>query len=226
MTHLRFSLAGLMAAVLLIGVGFAALRFASALWASALFTLAVASVPAATLGAAFSNGATRAFWAGCALFGVCYLFLILLGEANRLATANLLSYLYPVMRRSEPLSRPSDPQTIVVLAGWDGRTLVNGKAVADDGLPDEFARLGAQGRLQNVVLYTDPEVTDDRVERIRRAASSSQLRLSMILSPTFVPRQTHFTHVGQSLAALFSALIGGLLARYFYAKGRKAGEQT
>jgi hypothetical protein len=73
MTRLRFSLAQLMAAVIFIGLGFAALRSASRLGASAVFTLTVAVLSAAILGAMARRGRPRMTWAGFALFGWIYL---------------------------------------------------------------------------------------------------------------------------------------------------------
>jgi hypothetical protein len=73
MTRLRFTLAELMAAVIFIELGFAALRSASPLWASAVFTLTVAVLLVAVLGAMARRGRARMTWAGFALFGRVYL---------------------------------------------------------------------------------------------------------------------------------------------------------
>jgi hypothetical protein len=72
MTRLRFTLAQLMAAVIFIGLGFAALRSASLLWVSAVFTLTVTVLLAAILGAMARRGRARMTWAGFALFGWIY----------------------------------------------------------------------------------------------------------------------------------------------------------
>jgi hypothetical protein len=73
MSRLRFTLAQLMAAVIFIGLGFAALRSASPLWASAVFTVTLAVLSAAVLGAMARRGRARMTWAGFALFGWIYL---------------------------------------------------------------------------------------------------------------------------------------------------------
>ncbi len=70
---IRFSIAGLMAVVLLLGVGFAGLRTASFLWASAVFTLTVTLLAAATLGAVACRGPFRMAWLGFGVFGWTYL---------------------------------------------------------------------------------------------------------------------------------------------------------
>jgi hypothetical protein len=71
--RVRFSIAGLMAAVLLLALGFAGLRAATALWASALFTLTVTVLAAAVLGAAVGRGRPRVACLGFAVFCGTYL---------------------------------------------------------------------------------------------------------------------------------------------------------
>ena len=73
MTHFRFSLAQLMAVVLYLGLGFAALRNADRLWASATFTLSIVAISTALLGALIRRGRARPAWIGFALFGWTYL---------------------------------------------------------------------------------------------------------------------------------------------------------
>ena len=69
MTRLRFTLAQLMAVVLFIGFGFAALRNANGLWASATFSLAILTVSVAVAGACSRQGRARMPWAGFAVAG-------------------------------------------------------------------------------------------------------------------------------------------------------------
>jgi hypothetical protein len=69
----RFSIMGLMAAVLLLAVGFAGLRTASALSASAIFTFTLTLLAAALLGVAASRGRSRIACLGFGLFGWIYL---------------------------------------------------------------------------------------------------------------------------------------------------------
>jgi hypothetical protein len=71
--RVRFSIAGLMAAVLVLAVAFAGLRTASALWASAVFTLTVTLLAAAILGAVACRGPSRIAWLGFGVFGWTYL---------------------------------------------------------------------------------------------------------------------------------------------------------
>jgi hypothetical protein len=69
MTRLRFTLAQLMAIVLFIGFGFAALRNPNDFWMSATYTLAFLMISVAPLGAIARKGRDRMAWAGFAVFG-------------------------------------------------------------------------------------------------------------------------------------------------------------
>jgi hypothetical protein len=69
MSRLRFTLAQLMAVVIVIGFGFAALRNANEIWASATHTLAFLSISIAALGALARKGTARMVWAGFGVFG-------------------------------------------------------------------------------------------------------------------------------------------------------------
>ena len=71
----RYSIRGIMAAVLFVAVGFAALRFANDLWASVVFTATLLLLALACLGAAFRRGRSRAGFAGAAFLGLGYLLL-------------------------------------------------------------------------------------------------------------------------------------------------------
>ncbi len=72
MSRFRFTIAQVMALVLFVGLGFAALRSSTVLWSSAVFTLTVALLSAAVLGAMARRGPARLTWTGFALFGWIY----------------------------------------------------------------------------------------------------------------------------------------------------------
>ena len=72
MTRLQVTLAQLMALVLFLGLGLAALRNANGLWASLTYTVAIVMISAAPLGAAARRGNRRLRWAGFAVFGWIY----------------------------------------------------------------------------------------------------------------------------------------------------------
>jgi hypothetical protein len=67
-----FSIAGMMALVVLIALGFAALRNPTLFWASLIFTATVAFLAMAILGTLARRGRARMTWAGVAVFGWIY----------------------------------------------------------------------------------------------------------------------------------------------------------
>lgn len=67
------SVAGMMALILAVAVGFAALRDGKVLWASATFSLSVTLLATAILAACAARGPARLAWGGFALFGWAYL---------------------------------------------------------------------------------------------------------------------------------------------------------
>jgi hypothetical protein len=98
MPKLRFNIAGLLVVILVLGVGFAALRESSDLWESGLFTAMIGILLVSVLLAIYRKGLTRAFWLGFALFGWSYLVLAVVPAINaRLITTKVLAYLDSVM---------------------------------------------------------------------------------------------------------------------------------
>ena len=69
----RFSIAGLMAVVLVVAIGFAALHSGSATWAGGLYLVTNAVFALAVVGAVCRGASERAWWLGFALFGFGYL---------------------------------------------------------------------------------------------------------------------------------------------------------
>jgi len=70
---MRFTIAGLMAVVLVFAIGFAGLRLASSFWASGLFTATVVVLASAVVAVALSRGRAQAVWLGFTGFGWTYL---------------------------------------------------------------------------------------------------------------------------------------------------------
>jgi hypothetical protein len=103
MTRLRFTLAQLIAFVLFIGFGFAALRNADGLWASAAFSLAILTVSVALAGAWSREEATRMPWAGFAIAGGLRLLVWLLTSST---VGHLNGPPYPLVYRLGPYINP------------------------------------------------------------------------------------------------------------------------
>ena len=94
MRRLRFNIANLLGVILVLGVGFAALRESSDLWESGVFTLMLAALLISILLAVHRTESRRAFWIGFALFGWIYLGLSLVPSIeSRLITTKALAYL-------------------------------------------------------------------------------------------------------------------------------------
>jgi hypothetical protein len=103
MSRLRFTLAQLMAVVLLIGFGFAALRNANGLWASASFNLAILAVSVAVTGACSGQERARLPWAGFAVAGGLFL-VIWLSTSSTIGSVN--GPPYPMFYRLQSYVNP------------------------------------------------------------------------------------------------------------------------
>jgi hypothetical protein len=90
----RFHIGTLVILVLVLGVGFAALRESNDFWDSGLFTLTLGVVLVSILLAIHRTGSRQAFWIGFTLFGWGYLSLSLVPLIEpRLVTTKALAYL-------------------------------------------------------------------------------------------------------------------------------------
>lgn len=83
------SLAGMMAGVGVVGIGLAALSNPSEHWDAAVWSIAVSLFATSIVGALFSKGRHRAFWAGFAIFG--WVFLLIRWGPNEWASPLLRS---------------------------------------------------------------------------------------------------------------------------------------
>jgi hypothetical protein len=79
MNRFRFSIASVMAAMIPLALGLAALQSATQLWVNIVFNLVVAVLLIATYKATCSQGIDGAWWTGFAAFGWAHLVLGLLG---------------------------------------------------------------------------------------------------------------------------------------------------
>jgi hypothetical protein len=77
MRRIRFTIASLLVVVLVLALGFAALRESNEPWESGLFTITLAVLLTSILLAIHRTESRRAFWTGFALFGWTYLALSL-----------------------------------------------------------------------------------------------------------------------------------------------------
>jgi hypothetical protein len=93
MRHFRFHLGTLLLTVLLVGIGFAALRESNEIWNSSLFSITIGVLLISILLAIHRTERRRAFWLGFALFGLAYLGLSLVPSIeSRLITTQALAF--------------------------------------------------------------------------------------------------------------------------------------
>ena len=97
MRSIRFSIAGLMGVVLLVAIGFAALRNPSENWAGVVLLATLAALGIAMVGAFCRSGATRGGFLGFAVFGWIYMIAAFypFGIWPKLPTQSLLELLAP-----------------------------------------------------------------------------------------------------------------------------------
>jgi cbb3-type cytochrome oxidase subunit 3 len=94
MRRFRFHLGTLVILILLLGVGFAALRESNEIWDSSIFSITLGILLIAIILAVHRAERRRAFWLGFALFGWIYLGLCLVPSIeSRLITTKALAYL-------------------------------------------------------------------------------------------------------------------------------------
>ena len=94
MRRFRFHLVTLVILVLLLGVGFAALRESDETWDSSNFSLTLGMLSVSILLAIHRTEKRRAFWLGFALFGSAYLgFFLVPSIESRLMTTKALDFL-------------------------------------------------------------------------------------------------------------------------------------
>ena len=94
MRRFRFHIGTLLILVLILGVGFAALRESDETWDSSIFSLTLGMLSVSILLAVHRTETRRAFWLGFALFGWTYVGLSLVPSIeSRLLTTKALAYL-------------------------------------------------------------------------------------------------------------------------------------
>ncbi len=103
MRRFRFHLGTLVILVLVLGVGFAALRESNETWDIITFSVLLGGLLTSVLLAVHRTGSRKAFWLGFALFGSAYLGLSLVPAIEpRLLTTKALAFLDSKVPRSIP----------------------------------------------------------------------------------------------------------------------------
>ena len=194
MRRFRFHLGTLVILVLVLGVGFAALRESNEIWDSITFSVTLGVLLTSILLAIHRTEKRRAFWLGFALFGWAYLGLSLVPSIeSRLITTKALAFVDSKVPRSIPAG--------FAYADFDN----DGKMdlyVVNNSQPNALYLSKGNGTFQDVTATI--------------GLNSAGLSLTGSIGTT-----ENFVRIGHSLLALIAALVGGYLSRHFYAKNRQ-----
>jgi hypothetical protein len=195
MRRFRFHLGTLVILVLLLGVGFAALRESNEIWERSIFSITLAVLLISILLTIHRAGKRQAFWLGFAVFGSAYLGLSLVPSIeSRLITTKGLACFDSEMA-------PSIPGALVDVDYFYWRM-------------DSFVANNSQP----VPLYVDKGNGTFEDETLATGSNTAWFLNSFVGSRG---TREHFVRIGHSLLALIAAFLGGLISRHLYAKNRE-----
>jgi hypothetical protein len=191
MKRIRFNIGNLLVIVLVLGVGFAALRESIDHWESGSFTLTIGLLLISIILAIHRTEKRRAFWIGFALFGSAYwgLSLVPLIE-SRLITTQALAYL------DSKVPRPPTVLYTTTNGSGTGRNQVTNITYTLDGL--------------------QVEATGDVVMAVRDAATGNLIDVTGKLGGGWGGTSKNFVRIGHTLFALLVAWLGAQLSRRLY----------
>jgi hypothetical protein len=220
MRRFRFHLGTLVILVLLMGVGFAALRESNGTWDACLLSITLGVLLISILLAIHRIEKRRAYWLGFALFGWIYLGLSLIPSVeSRLITTKALAFLDSKVPRSSPagfvytdfdndgkldlyVANNSQPHALYPSKG----TVVFEDVTAYAGLNPAGNQEKGSGTLYLNNLYVN---------------NSAGLWLRGSVGTT-----ENFMRIGHSLMALIAASLGGHISRRLYANDQEAVEES
>jgi hypothetical protein len=201
MKRFRFRLGTLLLIVLLVGVGFAALRESNEIWDSSLFSITIGALLISILLAIHRPERRRAFWLGFALFGSVYLGLSLVPSIeSRLITTKVLAYIDSKVPRSMPAG--------FAYADFDNDGTMD-LYVVNQAQPNAVFVNKGNGTFQDVTATVGSSP-------VNQAAGSDTLYLNntaRLLVRGSVGTTENFMRIGHSLFALTLAFVGGQLSR-------------
>jgi hypothetical protein len=191
MRRFRFSIASLLALVVFVAVGLAALQAASDVWDGCVFASTSLTLLIATLLAVHRRGRDRAFWIGFTLFGSAYLVASLVPNVEpRLPSTRGLAYL--------------DSKLSKRVVGFTWSTVSTGGSTTGGNVPQTFTFTTSGSTLAANSLPT---------ARLWSLAGSPPAGSSGSME--------NFVRIGHSLLALVMALAGGHLSRFLFEHGRR-----
>jgi hypothetical protein len=213
LARLQFHIGTLAIVVLVLAIGFAALREANDVWDSSVFAATAGVLLTSVLLAIHRPLKKRAYWVGFALFGWAYLGLSLLPSLeSRLITTKALAYLDAKLPRSIP----------------PGFTFFD---LDDDGLMDIHVSHYSQG---GAFYHNTGDGTFEDITAVAgwnfppTAVTGVDTRFfnySPGPSPTgSLGREASFVRIGHSLLALIASLVGGQFSYRLYVKNRERAQ--
>jgi WD40 repeat protein len=196
MRRFRFRIGTFLTLIIVLSVGFAALRESDDTWDSEIFTLTLGALLVSILLAIHRSEKKRAFWLGFALLGAAYLGLSLVPSIeSRLITTKALAFLE---------SRISDRPIVISGRVWD--TWSRNLGQNNQSINSTSIAFSPQG---NLVASGNQGVI-----RVWDVSGGNPLG-------TWSGTAENFVRIGHSLFALIIALVGGRLSDYLYAKNRQ-----
>jgi hypothetical protein len=197
MRRIRFNIASMLVAVLVLGAGFAALRASNDLWDSGLFSLTLTVLLISILLAIHRSEAQRSFWIGFALFGGGYLVLSLVPSIeSRLVSTRALAYL--------------DSKV-------PGRSLGRSIRLALDVF-------GEPSKHKKILIASSDE--DDQQDATSQGVPALWDATTAKLFIGWSGTTENFVRIGHSLLALLVGWLGGLLSRRLWRASKTAEEPT
>ena len=209
MKRFRFHLGTLVILVLILGVGFAALRQSNETWDSSVFSITLGVLLVSILLAVHRTQNKRAFWLGFALFGSAYLGLSLIPSIeSRLITTRALAYL------DSKLSRPAPDGIAYFDYDNDGSLDL---LVADNSQPNVLYPSNGNGTFQGVTLTAGSNAGANQAVG---GGWISEVAVGPTTLAGLFGTTIYFVRIGHCLLAIVAALLGGQLSRYFYVRSR------
>jgi len=210
MKRFRFHIGSLVLLVLLLGIGFAALRESSDLWESGLFTLTLGVLLISILLAVYRTESRRAFWIGFGVFGWTYLGLTLVPSIeSRLLTTKGLAFINSKIPRSIPNGVGLAYEYYDNDGDMDLYFVKNSRRIA-------LYRNQGNGAFQDVT----------RTVGLDYGTNNDTISLNIPSRLWLRGSAENFMRIGHSLFALIAAFVGGHLSRHLYAKNRQAVQAT
>jgi hypothetical protein len=197
MRRVRFHIGTIVILILMLAIGFAALRESNEIWDSSTFSLTLGLLLISSLLAIHRTGSRRAFWLGFTLFGSTYLGLSLVPFIeSRLITTKALTFLVSKV--------PGSIGAGLAYFDYD-----------NDGVVDLYVVNNSQ---HNALYSNKGNGTFDDVTAVaglKPAGNQAWFSIRPALAGS-IGATENFVRIGHSLLAVVAALLGGQLSRYLH----------